>query len=317
MFVRRYFVDLEAVIARSKELFYLLNAVWNENKSTWTFKNGATLRFRHLKDADAAQHYQGHDYTWVCFEELTQWPDDRADNLMRGAMRSGRGAPIYLRSTGNPGGPGHNWVKAHFISPAPIGLKILTHPETGQRRVFIPSRLEDNLALVRNDPEYEMRLRMVGNEKLVKAWREGNWDIVAGGFFDDVFSPSRHILKPFKVPDTWKRRRSFDWGSSRPASLGQWAVSDGTPVQTRAFGELYFPRGSLIRTDEWYTAKTDGNGSPVPNVGLQLTNEQLGEVLRSAQRASVGPVALPILRYGPSKAGRRSTARFRKGGSCC
>jgi hypothetical protein len=297
MFVRRYFVDLEAVIARSKELFYKLGAIWNENRAMWTFPNGATLRFRHLKDGNAAQHYQGHDYSWICFEELTQWPDDKAFNLMRGAMRSAKGVPPCLRATGNPGGPGHGWVKARFIAPAPAGFTVLIDAKTGEPRVFIPSRLEDNRALVDNDPGYENRLKGVGNDALVKAWREGNWDIVAGGFFDDLWSPRLHVLPPFEVPNTWRLRRSFDWGSAAPASLGIWAISDGSTVYHRTYGELFFPRGSMIRINEWYTVAKDDNGLVIANQGLRLNNATLGDGIarRSAGKSFSGCVADPSI----------------------
>jgi hypothetical protein len=48
--------------------------------------------------------------------------------------------------------------------------------ESGETRVFIPSRLEDSLALVRADPLYERRLMALGNPQLVKAWRYGDWE---------------------------------------------------------------------------------------------------------------------------------------------
>jgi hypothetical protein len=40
------------------------------------------------------------------------------------------------------------------------------------------------MLLLRNDPTYVLRLRQSGSEALVKAWLEGNWDIVDGAYFD-------------------------------------------------------------------------------------------------------------------------------------
>ncbi len=49
-----------------------------------------------------------------------------------------------MRLTGNPGGPGHQWVKARYIDPAPMGWQPIRDPETGLDRVYIPSRVTDN-----------------------------------------------------------------------------------------------------------------------------------------------------------------------------
>jgi hypothetical protein len=209
----------------------------------------------------------------LCFEEVTQWSTPDPIDRLRGTLRSAEGVPPKMLLTGNPGGPGTGWVKSRYIDPAPSGYVPVTDPDTGLDRVFIPSRLDDNLALMRADPTYERRLLATGNAALVRAWRWGDWNITYGGYFDDIWQ-QRHVLRPFRIPSTWRYRRSFDWGSSSPSSLGLWAVSDGSPV--REMGGFVFPAGSLIRFSEWYTIATDGQGNIKPNVGLRLVNTALG-----------------------------------------
>jgi hypothetical protein len=164
--------------------------------------------------------------------------------------------------TGNPGGPGHNVVKARYISAAPPekAFDLVVNNLRVGRAKFIPSRLADNRLLVENDPEYENRLRMVGTPELVRAWLAGDWDIVAGGMFDDVWRRDLHVISPFKIPASWTVYRALDWGSARPFSVGWWAVCDGTVSP----GGRHYPRGTLIRIAEWYgcTAK--------PNEGLRM-----------------------------------------------
>jgi hypothetical protein len=273
VFFRRTFKQLEEVQRRASELFPKFGAIWHKGDQVWVFPNGATLKLRHLWDEKDAENYQGHSYTWVCMEEVTNWPTSNPIDMIRATLRSADGVSVRLRLTGNPGGVGHNWVKQRYVIPAPKGFKIITDFETEEKRVFIPARLEDNKALTTSDPNYERRLLQSGSPALVKAWRYGNWDIVAGGFFDDIWNPDYHILKPFKIPPTWEFRLSFDWGSARPSSLGIWAVSDGTMAEGT---NTYFPRGSLIRVGEWYTVKKDERGYVKPNVGLGLNNAQLG-----------------------------------------
>lgn len=275
VFFRRRFKQLEEVQRQANEIFPRLGAVYGKAEAVWTFPNGATLRLRHLWDNEAASEYLGWALTWICMEELTNWPTLDPMNRMRGTLRSSDGVKCVMLATGNPGGPGHNVVKQRYIDPAPGGYTPITDPETGLVRVFIPSRLEDNLALVRNDPTYERRLMSVGNAQLVKAWRWGDWNVTFGGAFDDLWQPSKHILKPFPLPRSFTFRRSFDWGSAAPASLQMWAISDGTPI--REMGGFVFPRGSMIMFDEWYTVSKDAAGNVKPNVGLRLTNRALGK----------------------------------------
>lgn len=294
VFFRRTFKQLEEVQRRASEIYPKIGATWLSGSQMWVFPNGATLKMRHLWDARDAENYQGHSYTWICIEEATNWPTPEAIDRVRATLRSPHRVPVRLRLTGNPGGPGHNWVKQRYITPAPLGFTVHTDPTSGEQRVFIPSRLEDNRALMENDPAYERRLMQSGNPALVKAWRFGIWDIVAGGFFDDLWNPDKHILTPFEIPATWKFRRSFDWGSAKPSSLGMWAESDGLPVES--IGRT-FPRGSLIRIGEWYTVGKDAQGYVQPNVGLRIMNTELGAgiAMRSQGRLWRGCVADPSI----------------------
>ena len=89
--------------------------------------------------------------------------------------------------------------------------------------MFIPSQLSDNPKLLENDPGYINKLRASGSPQLVRAWLEGDWNVIEGAFFPE-FSTARHIIQPFRVPDYWTRFRSMDWGSAKPFSVGWWTV---------------------------------------------------------------------------------------------
>lgn len=262
IFFRRELPQLESAIERSKDIYYKLGASWNEQKKTWIFPNGAVLKFRPLERDSDAEKYQGHDYTRVYFEELTNYPDPKPVQKIKATLRSGAGIPIGFRATANPGGPGHNWVKARYIDPSPTGWKII-RDDDGLERVFIPSKLTDNKILTENDPLYISRLKQSGSEQLVKAWLDGDWNIIDGAFFDCW--NDRHILKPFTIPEHWSKFVSFDWGSARPFSVGWWAIVGDDYIH---HGQR-LPRGALVRYREWY-------GSKSPNVGLKMTAEQVG-----------------------------------------
>jgi hypothetical protein len=262
LMVRRTRTELVETIERSKQIYGPLGAVYHAQESMWRFPNGARLRFAYLeRDADA-DAYQGHSYTRVYIEEIGNFPSATPILKLMATLRSGAGVPCGFRATGNPGGPGHQWVKARYIDPAPLGWKIIKSKgadgQTVERdRVYIPSRLKDNAYL---GAEYEANLHMSGNETLVRAWLEGDWNVIAGAFFPE-FGP-QHVIPARLLPDAWPRFRSGDWGSYRPFSIGWWAISDGTMPD--------LPRGALVRYREWY----GWNGHP--NEGCKLTAEEVG-----------------------------------------
>lgn len=290
VFFRKIFKNLEETIAEAKLMFRHFNGRWQEKEQSFVFGKGpcegARLKMRHLLRDEDADAYQGHAYTWVCFEEVTQWASSGPIDKLMATLRSAYGVPCVFRATGNPGGAGHNWVKHRYrIGEYPKGFEIIRDPETGLRRTFIPAKLEDNQILMRQDPLYEHRLRKVGTDALIKAWRYGNWNIVAGGYFDDIWDSDRIMLPPFEIPPSWPRRRSFDWGSSKPGSLGLWAISDGVQPRSRDGRNLpYFPHGTFVRFGEWYIAKRDDAGVAIPNVGLRMDNVAMGAAIAERTR---------------------------------
>lgn len=266
VFFRRTMPQLEAAIERSQQLYYRLGARWLEQKKTWIFPNGAILKFRQLECDSDAEKYQGHDYTRLYFEELTNYPSPKPVDKLKATLRSGAGVPCGFRATCNPGGPGHNWVKERYIDPAPQGYKILRDDNNNQR-VFIPAKISDNKILTQQDPGYVDRLHLSGSEQLVKAWLDGDWNVIDGAFFD-CWSSSM-VIDPVVMPAHWLRFRSFDWGSSKPFSVGWWAVVGDT------FNGI--PRGAMIRYREWY-------GKSSANVGLKLTAAEVAKGIADREK---------------------------------
>ena len=152
LMVRRERVQLLETIERSRQLYAPIGARYNDQDKMWRWPNGARLRFAYLeRDADA-DAYQGHSYTRVYVEELGTFPSASPVLRLMATLRSGEGVRCGFRATGNPGGPGHQWVKARYIDPNPAGWEIRkftyenpwTRETIEQDRVFIPSKLQDN-----------------------------------------------------------------------------------------------------------------------------------------------------------------------------
>ena len=224
LMVRRERTQLIETIERSRALYAPLGAKFLEQDKMWRFPNGARLRFAYLESDSDADAYQGHSYTRVYVEEVGTFPRPELVLKLMATLRSGAGVPVGFRATGNPGGPGHNWVKARYIDPARQGWELIpstfknpwTNETIVRQRVFIPSKLSDNHYL---GNEYVANLSMSGNAALVRAWLEGDWDAIEGAFFD-CWSPAKHVIRPFEIPADWLRFRSMDWGSASPFSIG-------------------------------------------------------------------------------------------------
>lgn len=280
LMVRRERTQLIETIERSKVIYTPLGAKFHEQDKMWRFPNGARLRFAYLeRDADA-DAYQGHSYTRVYVEEIGTFPNAAPVYKLMATLRSGTGVPCGFRATGNPGGPGHNWVKARYIDPAPAGWQVIKsefeNPWTKQKltreRVYIPSRLTDNTYL---GSDYVANLYMSGSEQLVKAWLEGDWNIIDGAFFDGW--SNKNIIRPFAVPADWLRFRSGDWGFASPFSIGWWAVCPDDWWHEGS--QCLIPRGAIVRYREWYGC----NGTP--NVGTRLTAEEVARGIAEKERA--------------------------------
>ncbi len=273
IFFRKELPQLEAAIERCKQIYLPLGWKWAEQKKTFTAPNGATLKFRPLEKESDGEKYQGHDYTDVYFEELTNYATPKVYNRLRATLRSGEGIPCQLLATGNPGGPGHHWVKERFIDPNPAGYEILEENlPNGEihKRIFIPAKLDDNRILMENDPDYENNLYLSGSEALVKAWRWGDWNVIEGAFFDCWSHKMVH--RPFLVPRDWTRVVSFDWGSAKPFCVQWWAIVSDDYKTSEG---VLLPRGYALCYREWYGMK-DGQ----PDVGLKLTAEEVGDGIR-------------------------------------
>lgn len=161
---RRTFPDLAlpgAIMDRSKEWLSETAAKWNENEKTWTFPSGATLSFGYLEQEKHKYRYQGAEFQYIGFDELTQFPHSQYSYL-RSRLRKTVNSPVAVRmgNATNPGGVGHDWVYQEFVKGV------------NGERVFVPARLEDNPHL--NREEYEKSLEdldEITREQLLK----GRW----------------------------------------------------------------------------------------------------------------------------------------------
>ena len=261
---RQTYPQLADVVAKSERWFRQIfpDATFNRQRMAWEWPAGEVIFFRHMMRHEDYWNYHGHEYPWIGWEELTNWPDDGCYKSMFSCCRSSAlppEAPRMVRSTTNPYGVGHNWVKARFRLDGEWWKSIIVNDSKDEKgnieptRVAIHGHIDENKILLEADPNYKANISAAAqNSAMADAWLNGSWALVAGGMFSDVWSSKHNSLPRFEIPHTWRIDRAFDWGSSKPFSVGWYATSDGSDVimpDGRAYSTV---RGDLIRIKEWY-----------------------------------------------------------------
>lgn len=276
---RRTFPELQDVVNKTKKWFWQIwpEAKFNEARYYWQWPTGEMLMLRQFLRDDDYWKYHGHAYPWIGWEELCTWPTLSGYTRMFSCCRSTvPGIPRKIRATTNPYGPGHNVVKHRFRLPAWSNAPILDSKdddgEIEPPRIAIHSTLDENIILMQADPKYKSRIRAAArNEAEKAAWLHGSWDIVAGGMFDDLWDKKIHVVPGFRIPSTWRIDVSFDWGSSKPFSVGWWAKSDGSDITMADGTTRSTVRGDLFRIAEWYGWNNH------PNEGLNMLATQISK----------------------------------------
>lgn len=243
LILRKTYPQLAELIDKSLNYYprAIPGARYNASSHTWRFPSGAKVVFGSMQHAKDRLNYQGQAYDYIAFDELTHFTYEEYSYLFSRNRPNGPDTRVYIRATANPGGVGHGWVKERFITAAPAMTPIEetvawtmpdgTEQERKQTRIFIPSLVWDNPALLQNDPEYVQRLASMPEAER-NALLYGDWNTFSGQVFtewrnDPAHYEDRqwsHVIKPFKVPKDWKVWCGLDWGYSRPFSVGWYAV---------------------------------------------------------------------------------------------
>jgi hypothetical protein len=248
---------------------------WSSSTHDMKLPNESGMHFRYCRNLQDALFYYGTEIHWLYIDELTHF-EREVYNKLKSRVRAAKWLNIRprIRCTANPGGPGHGWVKAYFIT---IGEPFKKHEReikstmlgaTQMRTIqYIPAYVTDN-PYVSEDYVYQLEQLPL---KIRKALLFGDWDVFEGQVFmewrDDpehyVDRKWTHVIEPFKIPKSWRRWRSFDFGYARPFSVGWWAMDND---------------GAFYRYDELYG--WDGT----PNVGCKWHPPQIAQEIKRIEQ---------------------------------
>lgn len=285
LILRKTFPQLNELIDKSLRYYpgAYPKAKYNSSNHTWTFPSGAKIIFGSMQHSNDKYQYQGQAYDFVAFDELTHFTYDEYSYLFSRNRPNGPGTRVYIRATANPGGIGHGWVKDRFITPAkpmtPIPQVVRwTEPngmvkEIESQRIFVPSSVFDNPELLKNDPMYISRLASMPEAER-NALLYGDWNSYSGQVFTEFKDDSEHytdrrwthVIQPFEIPEDWRIYRGFDWGYSKPFSVGWYAIDH---------------HDIAYRIEEFYGC------TQTPNEGVKYSPERIAQSIREIESTNI------------------------------
>lgn len=280
---RKTYKQLTELIDKSEDIYprAFKKARYNGTNHVWRFPSGAKVYFGNMQNVSFKRDYQGKQFDFIGFDELTHFTWDEYAYMYSRNRPSGPGTRVYMRATANPGGIGHGWVKQHFIRSVdpyqtgvnevevkrPDGSSVLMH----KTMIFIPSSVFDNQKLLDNNPNYLASLAMLPKAERA-ALLYGDWDSFDGQVFVEFkdntsgYDTQRytHVINPFRIPDDWLIYRGFDFGYARPYSVGWYAVDH---------------KGCIYRIKEMYGC-TDK-----PNTGVKIDPSEIARQIKEVEEA--------------------------------
>ncbi len=282
LILRKTYPQLSDIVDRSMAMYLpsFPNASYNASSHCWTFPSGAKIYFGSMQHKKDRTNYQGKAYDFIGFDELTHFEWDEYSYMMSRNRPTGPGTRVYMRAATNPGGIGHGWVRSRFITPAkaltPVVETYTVRTPDGKpmdlsrSRVFVPSTVFDNQKLLDNDPNYLASLAALP-EAEKQALLYGRWDSFEGQVFtewrDDPahYQDQRwtHVIEPFSIPSHWRIMRGYDFGYSKPFSVGWYAADED---------------GRLYRIREFYGC------TETPNTGLKIDPSEQARRIREIEQ---------------------------------
>ena len=220
---RKSYPELEATIIRTmRELLPDWSYQYHSQRHTMTIFNGSIIEFCYAESDDDVYRYQSREWDWLGIDELTHFTEFQWTYLLS-RVRTTKPINTKFFAATNPGNVGHEWVKKRWVT------KNCDNENYRQKDYdFIPAGVYENPYIMEANPDYIENLQMLP-EKERKALLEGNWDVFEGQFFNE-WSPTRHIVDDFDVPEDWQLVMGWDDGTRDPRSVHLYALDSDQKV---------------------------------------------------------------------------------------
>ena len=208
---------------------------WREEEKNFYLSKSFGSGVISCRNLDDSSKFASAEFAAIGVDELTKNEGSVFTNLRWRLRWVGLPHPKFIGCS-NPGGIGHSFVKNLWID----GRFDPNETEANLFK-FVQAKYDDNPY---TSADYLNTLNSLP-DKLRKAFRDGDWTVFAGQFFDEW--SQAHIIKPFAIPPEWERFISLDYGySGGYASVGWYAVDFAGKIyryreiytQKRTYSEL-------------------------------------------------------------------------------
>jgi len=208
---------------------------YNKSDNIVTWHNGSQLIFDYCANLTDAMNKQGLEQDILIIDEVVSHQEDEIRYLINRTRSNipeigGFGKVIF---TGNPIGPGLNYIRKEYVEATEFGKYYATKIsrsvlEEGRiykiTHAFIEASLKDNKYLM--DTGYEANILEL-NATLQKVFLSGDWFVSIGAHFSN-FDSKYHVYKKgeIEIQPHWKKSISMDWGINDYTALYWYAVDE-------------------------------------------------------------------------------------------
>lgn len=288
---RRIFPSLEAargMIQRSQEWYPAYGGRYNAGKHFWTFPSRARIYFGHMQHEADMLDYQGAEYAFIGFDELTEFSERMYLYMFtRCRVPLGSGLRAYVRSTSNPGNLGHHWVKKRFITSDIANHVGYFAPRAGKdtrvtkgepdavSRVFYPASLDDNPTA---DPDYRNRVLATGDKVQIARLLDGDWD---AEYTEGVIYDNWSSLENVTVEAEYNPEVKVMWFVDDGYAYGRGPGTDSYHPRVILFAQMT-PVGGVNVFDEYYACTEQSEKSIANALALPYRKPEVAYVDSSA-----------------------------------
>ena len=228
LIARQTLVDLKATTMKTffEVLDRRLIRKWNKSENLLTLINGHEIYFWGLDDIEKLKSLEIGTF-WI--DEVNEVAE-MTFNVLKGRLRHKAHPKRVGLLTSNS--EGKNWTYKQFV----LGKGIRTAKDLEQYYV-IKAPSDENRYL----PQDYLDVLNSYTGDLYERYVKASFNVFEGQIFPD-FDREIHVIKPFAIPDTWKRFGGIDHGERNPSTYVWIALS---PT-----GDLYVYR-EYVRTGEF------------------------------------------------------------------
>ena len=297
--LRRTRRELQEVIDRSRIIYPQVcpDAIWNEQRSRWSFPYGSFIKYGFAEYADDIYNEKSNEYNFIGWDELTTFEEKMYNFMLSRNRTTDPTLPLQIRAATNPGDVGHDWVYQRFVKgydPFRVYYHpvVLPHGKTIVRtRQFIPATIYDN-PMVADRDQYIAGMMAMG-EDLANALLYGRWDVFEGQFFRKM---PEEVEPKLLDPQDYYVIRCMDYGLNDPNAV-YWLVVYPRHQMIDIVAELYENELSLPDLSRMILRKQarleDADGIKKPRISVGDPNSMFRREGTSQQT-----IAQIMMRHG-------------------